>query len=521
VGFGSVSTVYSATQFSKVERVDVVEIEPAVLSAAAYLEELNHGVQNYPNVRIILDDARNHLMVTRQRYDIIISEPSYLWSRGVSTLFTREFYGQVREHLAPNGLFVQWVQAYQMEPRDLCTVLRTLATTFNHVSMWWGGGYDLVLLAGSKPHGLSLKSLEAEFARNAELREDLKETLSISEPAGLLGYFLLDDPAVRKMAASGDINTDDRTVLEYRAPLNIAKKTIYVNYSEIGKRRREALPSFLELPDKKAAALAGAETQVQAGLLNRPLGAPLVKEALTDAPESVRTLMLLASVDLTKQRYVRAIFHLQQAEKRAPNNAEVAFRLGKVYWDQGQDQKARRALEKCLKLDPLHLEGLKALARLELKAGLLKSGLALQKRVIEAKPRQLYVEWAKLGKIYMDAGHTKEALEAFQRSLRLEPMGYLARRNMAEYFARSGDTQKAIQEYRFLIQYYPSESPGLYAKLSDLFLKMGNEGAARIILIKAKRVFPTSAQIRRRLYKISPDQTKSLLIHSAPRFKKK
>jgi spermidine synthase len=483
VGFGSGSTVYSATQ----------------LSAAAHLEELNHGAQNHPNVRVILDDARNHLMVTHQRYDIIISEPSYLWSRGISTLFTREFYRQVREHLAPNGLFVQWVQAYQMAPRDLCTVLRTLATTFNHVSMWWGGGNDLVLLASSKTRGFSLKSLEGEFARNAKLRGDLKETLSISEPAGLLGYFLLDDPAVRKMAANGDINTDDRTVLEYSVPLNIAKQTIKVNYSEIGKRRQEALPSFLELPDGKAAALAGAETQVQAGLLNRPLGAPLVKEALTDAPESVRTLMLRASVDLTKKRYTQAIFYLQRAEKRAANNAEVAFRLGKLYWDQGQGQTARKALEKCLRLDPLHLEGLKALTSLELRAGRQKLGLALQKRVIAAKPRQLYVEWSTLGKIYMAAGQTKEALESFQRSLKLEPLGYLAHRNMAGYFARTGDAQKAIQEYRFLIQYYPAENPDLYLRLSDLYVKIGDEGEARRILGKAKRIFPTDARVRRRL----------------------
>ena len=68
--------------------------------------------------------------------------------------------------------------------------------------------------------------------------------------------------------------------------------------------------------------------------------------------------MLRANVDLKKKRYIPAIFFLQRAEKQAPNNAEIAFRLGKAYWDQGQGQTARKALEKCLKLDPRHLEGL-------------------------------------------------------------------------------------------------------------------------------------------------------------------
>jgi tetratricopeptide (TPR) repeat protein len=312
----------------------------------------------------------------------------------------------------------------------------------------------------------------------------------------LVGYFLLDDPELRKMAAYGDVNTDDRTVLEYRAPFNIAKNTSGVNHSEIKKQRQEALPSFLELPDKKAAALAGAETQVQAGLLRRPLGAPLVQEALTDAPESERTLMLRANVDLNKKRYIPAIFYLQRAEKLAPNNAEIAFRLGKAYWDQGQGQTARKALEKCLKLDPRHLEGLMALVRLELRAGRLKRGLELQKQVIAANPRNLYTEWANLGKIYMAAGQTKEAIEAFQRSLKLESLGYVARKNMAEYYAGAGNTPKAIQVYKFLIRHYPSRNPDLYLKLSDLYLEMGNNEAARKILSKAKRIFPTNARVQ-------------------------
>ena len=158
------------------------------------------------------------MAATRQRYDLIISEPSYLWSRGIAGLFTRKFYQQVLSHLAPNGLFAQWLPTYQLPPRDLATVLRTLGTAFNQMSMWSGGGTDLVLLAGPVPRRLSLKPLEAEFKRNAQLRDEFSDILSIDEPTGLLGYFLLNDPALRKMTAYGDLNTDDRTVLEFRMP---------------------------------------------------------------------------------------------------------------------------------------------------------------------------------------------------------------------------------------------------------------------------------------------------------------
>jgi len=91
-----------------------------------------------------------------------------------------------------------------------------------------------------------------------------------------------------------------------------------------------------------------------------------------------------------------------------------------------------------------HLEALRTLTRLELRAGRLGRGLELMKRIIAAKPRHPYGEWAHLGNIYLAAGQTKKALEG----------------------------------YRFLIQYYPAEDPNFYLKLSDLYLKVGNEGAA-------------------------------------------
>jgi tetratricopeptide (TPR) repeat protein len=165
-------------------------------------------------------------------------------------------------------------------------------------------------------------------------------------------------------------------------------------------------------------------------------------------------------------------------------------------WDQGQGQAAREAFESCLKLEPEHVEALKALFRVELSEKRLEPALAIQKRVVAAKPLNLYDEWANLGKINMAMGKTKEALEALKESLRLEPLGYLAHRNIAEYFVECGETQEAIREYKFLIQHYPSEDANLYLRLHDLYLKTDNTEAAGKLLAKAKRIFPKNSKIQ-------------------------
>src|SRR3990167_3521668 len=70
-------------------------------------------------IRMIFNDARNYMNVTRKQYDIIVSEPSNPWIAGVASLFTAEFYDRAAEVLKPDGVFAQWIQLYELDPQDL------------------------------------------------------------------------------------------------------------------------------------------------------------------------------------------------------------------------------------------------------------------------------------------------------------------------------------------------------------------------------------------------------------------
>ena len=76
VGFGSGMTASALAAYPELQRLDIVEIEPAVIEAAPYLASLNRNVLRDPRVHVSIDDARNFLFTTRERYDLIISEPS-------------------------------------------------------------------------------------------------------------------------------------------------------------------------------------------------------------------------------------------------------------------------------------------------------------------------------------------------------------------------------------------------------------------------------------------------------------
>ena len=88
IGFGSGMTASALAAYPELERLDIVEIEPAVVGAAPLLTQLNRNVLRDPRVHVTFDDARNFLFTTRDRYDLIVSEPSNPWIAGVATLFT-------------------------------------------------------------------------------------------------------------------------------------------------------------------------------------------------------------------------------------------------------------------------------------------------------------------------------------------------------------------------------------------------------------------------------------------------
>ena len=216
IGFGSGMTASALAGYTELERLDIVEIEPAVMGAAPLLTQLNRNVLHDPRVHVTLDDARNFLFTTRDRYDLIISEPSNPWIAGVATLFTREFYRAVQARLVPGGVFVQWVQAYSLYPEDLKMLVATFLGEFHGATLWHGDAPDLILMAPSPPSGEIFDRARNLYDR-PRLQEDFQQ-LGMEKAAGLFGFYLLDDAGLRKFASGARINTDDLTLLEYHAP---------------------------------------------------------------------------------------------------------------------------------------------------------------------------------------------------------------------------------------------------------------------------------------------------------------
>src|SRR5690606_27054065 len=92
IGLGSGSTAGWLGQLPTAERVDVVELEPNMKQVAAVCTPVNRDVLHNERVHIHVGDAREVLLTTPHRYDLVFSEPSNPYRAGVASLFTQEFY---------------------------------------------------------------------------------------------------------------------------------------------------------------------------------------------------------------------------------------------------------------------------------------------------------------------------------------------------------------------------------------------------------------------------------------------
>ncbi|HVU02738.1 MAG TPA: fused MFS/spermidine synthase [Polyangiaceae bacterium] len=198
------------------ERVDVAELEPSILEIARAARAANLDVLRRRNVQIHLGDGRELLLASRARYDLIVSEPSNPYRAGISALYTAEFYDAVRTHLNESGVFVQWVQGYEIDAETMRTIIRTLRSVFGDVEAWQTEYGDVLFLSAEKARVLSVKRL-ARLVDTEPYRSALVRTMLVSDVEGFLSHFVANDALLRRVSELPGVavNTDDEDGLDY------------------------------------------------------------------------------------------------------------------------------------------------------------------------------------------------------------------------------------------------------------------------------------------------------------------
>ncbi|MBB3108120.1 spermidine synthase [Paenibacillus phyllosphaerae] len=281
VGLGAGMTL-SGVGEQDVGRIDAVEISKNVVNAARLFEEENNGILDDPRVRIHIDDGRNFVRSTRDAYDVIISDIYFPMSSGSGSLYSTDYYRAVRERLAPDGLFVQWLPIHQLSFADMKMIIRSFREEFPNTSLWYGMIGDSAPVLGvmgmNHPLAVDYGQLDSRM-KQPVLHERLQE-MNLSTPSLLLSHFIMGSESVDELVCGYPVNTDNKPIIEYTAPRlhNRSYQTGLANISQFPDRTESVFPYLTNIRPEEAA-------QIQSHLTDHTEAKKSIIRALTPLVE--------------------------------------------------------------------------------------------------------------------------------------------------------------------------------------------------------------------------------------------
>jgi len=264
IGCGAGVTAGAVSIEPMLERETIAEIEPLVPKVVStYFAAHNFDVVRNPKVRIHIDDARNFLQTTSEKFDAVTSDPLDPWVKGAAMLYTKEFFEEVKRHLNPGGAVTLFVQLYESNTAAVKSEIATFLDVFPNGVVWGntneGKGYDLVLLGTVDPVRIDVDAVQAKLQRPeyARMAQSLRE-IGMNSAVDLFSTYAGRKPDLEPWLRDATINRDRNLRLQYLAGLGLnlyQADSIYADMLRYVSKMPDDL--FIATPQTREALYAG------------------------------------------------------------------------------------------------------------------------------------------------------------------------------------------------------------------------------------------------------------------------
>ena len=221
IGFGAGVSAGTFTRYPGIQKITICEIEPMIPpTSTRYFAQADYDVKDNPKTHIVYDDARHYLLTTRDKFDVIASDPLDIFVKGTAAIYSLEYFQAVRRHLNPGGMFTLYVPLYESDVATVQSELATFFAVFPHGTVWGntinGQGYDLVLLGQAGPLRINVDEVEARLERPdyAPVRASLQE-IGINSAVDLFSNFADSAADLAPWTKGAPLNRDADLRLQY------------------------------------------------------------------------------------------------------------------------------------------------------------------------------------------------------------------------------------------------------------------------------------------------------------------
>ena len=497
-----------------IDRLDVIDINKQVIEASDLFLPWNNNLLADPKTNLILQDGRAHLQLTKEKYDVIISEPSNPWMAGLAALFTRDSFILAKNGLNQDGIFCQWLHSYEMDWPTFALIGRTFAEVFPNSLLLVtepstiGHDYLLIGLKGSKK--LSLDVARANLPAIGK-----SKNVTLADPALL--YRLIVSEDLTRLFGPGHINTDSRPRLEFSAPklMHQGGKKVIKNLKE----KRWLSPETMKIVEQVTTNI---DTQIDFAAYAVSLYEPfndMVDLSKATPSQKQRFFNLMETYaagnpihystlknDQLKQRCIAIqIETILSKIELLPDKPFSYFYLGNLYYRSDRLDESITAYSRVLELEPDFVEANNNLGRAFLRRGKIESAIANFEQVLRIKP-YLPNAHINLARAHIQRGNFDQAITHFTEALRIKPDFLDAHNDLATTFAQQGKFDQAIEHYIRALQIEPAFVKA-HSNLGALLAMKGDNDRAITHFTEALRIDPehTSAHsnLARTLVKVN------------------
>jgi tetratricopeptide (TPR) repeat protein len=374
-----------------------VELAPAELGANRLFADINHGILDVPTFNLTIDDARNFLLATPTRYDVIESDAVHP-DIDIAT-YTKEYFEICRDRLTEQGVFSTWIPFFSMTDANLRILMKTLRTVFPHIMIWYvpyARNKHAMLMGMKSSPSIHTRFLEQELAKPA-VHASLAE-VGMDDVYEFLCSYAADGKSTAAYVCDALVNDDNHLYLPYYSPRQAkrSEETVARNIMTLYQMRAD-ITSYLANdedargPDRDTLArLTAARHRAMQGL------AASYNDNLDDALQWYASALELDSGNVN----LRKLYNVDMAMNLA-DKGFAAIRSGRP-------SEGTRLVAQAVQSDPGNVVIENWLGMAYMRAGMPDSARSVLTGVVERAPRFIEARW-NLAQVYYETRQWEKA----------------------------------------------------------------------------------------------------------------
>jgi spermidine synthase len=255
IGFGAGVSAGTFTTYPSIKKITICEIEPVIPpTSTMFFAREDYAVYTNPRTHVIFDDARHYVLTTREKFDVIASDPLDVFVKGTAALYSKEYFDSIREHLNPGGIFTLYVPLYETDLETIKSEIATFFEAFPNGTIWSntinGAGYDTVFMGQAEPLRINLDEIEQRLARAdyAEVAQSLRE-IRVNSAVDLFSTYTSQKSDLNGWLAGAQITHDSDLRLQYLGGWGINSSLEDVIYRQLVSYRSAPSNLFTGSPE--------------------------------------------------------------------------------------------------------------------------------------------------------------------------------------------------------------------------------------------------------------------------------